>query len=135
MKEDQAKNAELARLRAALAEAERERDEARKRRDFAVAGEENIRYLKRLWEQECGYYRARWWGAEQAAERQRRTIRALVVAARAMWWALRHMGGHQPFFIGLVRSEAALFNRMGVTSELEILERQRAAERGQAGKE
>ncbi len=61
-----------------------ERDEAVKRRDFAVSGEENLRYLKQLWEQECGYYRAKWWEAVQANDRSRRTIRRLVMAARAM---------------------------------------------------
>lgn len=66
-----------------------ERDEAVKRRDFAVSGEENLRYLKQLWEQECGYYRAKWWEAVQANDRSRRTIAALVVAARAMNSAAR----------------------------------------------
>lgn len=147
--------AELARLRAALAEADRERDEAaRKIREHA----EHVNYYGNLYskteverrklDEQREFYKdelakaqvcademaALAWKWKYKADCQRETIRALVVAARAMWWALRHMGGHQPFFIGLVRSEAALLNRMGVTSEWEILERQREAERGQAGK-
>ncbi len=59
-----------------------ERDEAVKRRDFAVSGEENLRYLKQLWEQECGYYRAQWWEAVQANDRSRRAIAALAETAR-----------------------------------------------------
>lgn len=74
--------AETARLRAALASAIEERDEALKYRDFAMADKENIGFLKRLWEQECGYYRARWWASQRAEERSRRTIRALVAACR-----------------------------------------------------
>jgi len=49
--------------------------------------------------------------------------RAVLVAARSMWWALRHMGGNQPFFIAMVRSNCAYFNRLGVTSEVEIRDR------------
>jgi len=70
--------AEIARLRAELEQARAERDKAVKRRDFAVSGEENLRYLKQLWEQECGYYRAKWWEADQANDRSRRTIAALA---------------------------------------------------------
>jgi len=82
-------SAEIARLRAELEQARAERDKAVKRRDFAVSGEENLRYLKQLWEQECGYYRAKWWEADQANDRSRRTIAALVVAARAIYTSYR----------------------------------------------
>lgn len=73
--------------------------------------------------------------ARETIKRQRRTIRALVVAFRAAWWALRHMGGHQPFFISMVRSQIAYFNRMGVTSEWEILDIQRESEREQTDRQ
>ncbi len=68
--------------RAALAEAERERDEARKQRDFAKDGEDNMRFLKVLWENECGFYRAQSVARLHEIDMSRRTIRALVVAAR-----------------------------------------------------
>lgn len=102
-----AMSAELARLRAALAEAER--DEARKIAD-TWRGIANINEILLA-------------SANHDDERSRRTIRALVVAARSMWWALRHMGGHQQYFITMVRSNCAYFNRLGVTSEVDIRDR------------
>ena len=109
------RDAELARLRADLAEARAdvarfeaaldaankelaqaraERDEAIERRSVTVASEENLRFLKQLWEQECGYYRAKWWASHQANDRSR-TIRALVVFGRAAWRSLRTLAGNQ----------------------------------------
>ncbi len=71
-------------LRAALASAERERDEARKQRDFAKDGEDNMRFLKALWENECGFYRAQSVARLHEIDMSRRTIGLVVVAARAI---------------------------------------------------
>lgn len=84
--------ADVARFEAALDVANRELAEARRERDLAQKGEENLRYLKKLWEQECGYYMGLWREKSHECNRNRRTIRALVVAARAihrtLWSAL-----------------------------------------------
>lgn len=69
---------------AELAQARAERDEAVRRRDFAKDGEDNMRFLKVLWENECGFYRAQSVARLHEIDLGRRTIRALVVAARAL---------------------------------------------------
>ncbi len=81
-----------ARYRAELAQARAERDKAMKQRDFAKDGEDNMRFLKVLWENECGFYRAQSVARLHEIDMGRRTIRALVVACRAihrtLWQAL-----------------------------------------------
>lgn len=77
-------SSEYQRLTAELAQARAERDAEQKRRVFAEEGEENLRFLKNLWENESGFYLRKYGELGVIVNRQRRTIRALVVAARAM---------------------------------------------------
>ena len=84
-----------ARYRAELAQARAERDEAMKQRDFAKDGEDNMRFLKGLWENECGFYRAQSVARLHEIDLGRRTIRALVVFGRAVWRSLRTLAGNQ----------------------------------------
>lgn len=103
------RDAELARLRAALEQAERERDEARARRDFARDGEENIRFLLKLWQQECDFYRSKCFVREAEIKRQRRTIRALVVAFRDALHLTRRVASDETWdmWLQLVQRQAA----------------------------
>ncbi len=91
-----------------LAQARAERDEAIERRSVTVASEENLRFLKQLWEQECGYYRAKWWASHQANDRSRATIAALVVACRAIWQIVRDVEMDAP---GALREGASRVRR------------------------
>lgn len=104
------RDAELARLRAALAEAERERDEARAKYTAVVSGLRNDRDMWR----DAAYQAA---DVSEELERSRRTIRALVVAARAM--------ADFPLLSFALRPEWTKRIRQSI----------KQAERGQSGKE
>lgn len=98
-------------LRAALAEAERERDEARAEADKSWAAFGNLTDIA------CAHL--------QHIERQRCTIRALVVAARAMWRCHMEMA-----YIDSSESDYVQW----ISEKVCEVENEQA-ERGQAGKE
>jgi len=94
---------------AALADAERVRDEARKQRDFAKYGEDNMRFLKVLWENECGFYRAQSVARLNEIDMSRRTIRALVVAFRDALHLTRRVASDETWnlWLQLVQRQAS----------------------------
>lgn len=96
-------------LTAELAQARAERDAEQKRRVFAEEGQENLRLLKKLWENESMFYLKKSHDRFLTIERQRRTIRALVVAFRDALHLTRRVASDETWnmWLELVQRQAA----------------------------